>query len=247
MPQRALTAAQQVSKAQREVEDLHLVLRSRNGDDGALDALIRRYTGFVRLKASSYFIAGGESEDLIQEGLIGLYKAVRDFRSDKDTSFRSFAELCITRQIITAIKTATRYKHAPLRHVRLLQPDSRRPGRLGRHPRGRAGRADRRRPGRLCDLDRRAAEPRFHARHRPVATRIGRAAPLPRGPVLRADGRGAGVRHEDDRQRAAAGQAEGARCTRAPAVSCSDRDRRRASNLILQHAGVAQLARASAL
>ena len=114
MPQRALTAAQQVSKAQREVEDLHLVLRSRNGDDGALDALIRRYTGFVRLKASSYFIAGGESEDLIQEGLIGLYKAVRDFRSDKDTSFRSFAELCITRQIITAIKTATRYKHAPL-------------------------------------------------------------------------------------------------------------------------------------
>jgi RNA polymerase sigma-H factor len=114
MPQKALTAAQQVSKAQREVEDLHLVLRSRNGDDGALDALIRRYTGFVRLKASSYFIAGGEPEDLIQEGLIGLYKAVRDFRSDKDTSFRSFAELCITRQIITAIKTATRYKHAPL-------------------------------------------------------------------------------------------------------------------------------------
>src|SRR4029079_17190715 len=106
--------AQQVSKAQREVEDLHLVLRSRNGDDGALDALIRRYTGFVRLKASAYFIAGGESEDLIQEGLIGPYKAVRDYRSDKDTSFRSFAELCITRQIITAIKTATRYKHAPL-------------------------------------------------------------------------------------------------------------------------------------
>jgi RNA polymerase sporulation-specific sigma factor len=114
MAQKALTAAQQVSKAQREVEDLHLVLRSRNGDDGALDALIRRYTGFVRLKASSYFIAGGEPEDLIQEGLIGLYKAVRDFRSDKETSFRSFAELCITRQIITAIKTATRYKHAPL-------------------------------------------------------------------------------------------------------------------------------------
>ena len=79
-----------------------------------MDALMRRYTGFVRLKASSYFIAGGEPEDLIQEGLIGLYKAVRDFRSDKETSFRSFAELCITRQIITAIKTATRFKHAPL-------------------------------------------------------------------------------------------------------------------------------------
>jgi RNA polymerase sporulation-specific sigma factor len=79
-----------------------------------MDALLRRYTGFVRLKASSYFIAGGESDDLIQEGLVGLYKAVRDFRTDKETSFRSFAELCITRQIITAIKTATRFKHAPL-------------------------------------------------------------------------------------------------------------------------------------
>jgi RNA polymerase sigma-H factor len=114
MPQRELTPAQQQHKAQREIEDLHLVLRARNGDGGALDTLMRRYTGFVRLKASSYFIAGGEAEDLIQEGLIGLYKAVRDFRSDKETSFRSFAELCITRQIITAIKTATRYKHAPL-------------------------------------------------------------------------------------------------------------------------------------
>src|SRR5438045_3538621 len=79
-----------------------------------MDVLIRRYTGFVRLKASSYFLAGGDSEDLIQEGLIGLYKAVRDFRSDKETSFRSFAELCVTRQIITAIKTATRFKHTPL-------------------------------------------------------------------------------------------------------------------------------------
>ena len=79
-----------------------------------MEVLIRRYTGFVRLKASSYFLAGGDSEDLIQEGLIGLYKAVRDFRSDKETSFRSFAELCVTRQIITAIKTATRFKHAPL-------------------------------------------------------------------------------------------------------------------------------------
>ena len=93
---------------------MQLVLRARNGDTVALDGLIRRYTGFVRLKASSYFLAGGDSEDLVQEGLIGLYKAVRDFRSDKETSFRSFAELCVTRQIITAIKTATRYKHAPL-------------------------------------------------------------------------------------------------------------------------------------
>ena len=114
MTQRAATAVRSQQKAQRELEDLQLVLRARNGDDSALDALIRRYTSFVRLKASSYFLAGGDAEDLVQEGLIGLYKAVRDFRSDKETSFRSFAELCVTRQIITAIKTATRFKHAPL-------------------------------------------------------------------------------------------------------------------------------------
>ena len=101
-------------RAQRELADLQLVLKARNGDDEAMDVLIRRYTGFVRLKASSYFLAGGDSDDLIQEGLIGLYKAVRDFRADKETSFRSFAELCVTRQIITAIKTATRFKHTPL-------------------------------------------------------------------------------------------------------------------------------------
>jgi RNA polymerase sigma-H factor len=108
------TARTAQERSKRELEDLQLVVRARNGDDTALDALIRRYTGFVRLKASSYFLAGGESDDLVQEGLIGLYKAVRDFRADKETSFRSFAELCITRQIITAIKTATRFKHAPL-------------------------------------------------------------------------------------------------------------------------------------
>src|SRR5437867_3328858 len=114
MSVRGATTAQTAQRAQRELEDLQLVLRARNGDEVALDQLIRRYTGFVRLKASSYFLAGGDSEDLIQEGLIGLYKAVRDFRTDKETSFRSFAELCVTRQIITAIKTATRFKHAPL-------------------------------------------------------------------------------------------------------------------------------------
>jgi RNA polymerase sigma-H factor len=108
------TARTPQERSRRELEDLQLVLRARNEDGAALEALIRRYTGFVRLKASSYFLAGGDSDDLIQEGLIGLYKAVRDFRPDKETSFRSFAELCITRQIITAIKTATRYKHAPL-------------------------------------------------------------------------------------------------------------------------------------
>ena len=114
MPARQVTAARSPQKAQRELEDLQLVMRARNGDGTALDQLMRRYTGFVRLKASSYFLAGGDAEDLIQEGLIGLYKAVRDFRPDKETSFRSFAELCVTRQIITAIKTATRFKHAPL-------------------------------------------------------------------------------------------------------------------------------------
>src|SRR6476660_1110443 len=113
MAARSATTAQTAQKAQRELEDLQLVLRARNGDDTALDQLMRRYTGFVRLKASSYFLAGGDSEDLIQEGLIGLYKAVRDF-SPELSSFRSFAELCVTRQIITAIKTATRFKHSPL-------------------------------------------------------------------------------------------------------------------------------------
>ena len=111
---RQATAVKTPQKVQRELEDIQLVVKARNGDSIALDALIRRYTSFVRLKASSYFLVGGDSDDLIQEGLIGLYKAVRDFRTDKETSFRSFAELCVTRQIITAIKTATRFKHQPL-------------------------------------------------------------------------------------------------------------------------------------
>jgi RNA polymerase sporulation-specific sigma factor len=114
MAARTAVAPKSPQKAQRELEDLQLVLKARNGSQAALDQLMRRYQGFVRLKASSYFLAGGDADDLIQEGMIGLYKAVRDFRHDKETSFRSFAELCVTRQIITAIKTATRYKHAPL-------------------------------------------------------------------------------------------------------------------------------------
>ena len=114
MPRQQPATVRPPERLKRENDDVRLVLRARNGDDAALDALIRRYTGFVRLKASSYFLAGGESDDLIQEGLVGLYKAVRDFRVDKETSFRSFAELCITRQIITAIKAATRFKHQPL-------------------------------------------------------------------------------------------------------------------------------------
>ena len=113
MAARTATAPRTQQKVQRELEDLQLVLKARNGSQQALDDLMRRYTGFVRLKASSYFLAG-DGDDLIQEGMIGLYKAVRDFRPDKETSFRSFAELCVTRQIITAIKTATRFKHSPL-------------------------------------------------------------------------------------------------------------------------------------
>jgi RNA polymerase sporulation-specific sigma factor len=114
MSARTAVAPKTAAKAQRELEDLQLVLKARNGSTVALDSLIRRYTPFVRLKASAYFLVGGANDDLIQEGLIGLYKAVRDFRPDKETSFRSFAELCVTRQIITAIKTATRFKHSPL-------------------------------------------------------------------------------------------------------------------------------------
>lgn len=102
------------SKAQVEPDDLYLVALAKQGKADATDRLIRRYHGFVRMKASSYFLVGGDSDDLIQEGMVGLYKAIRDFRTDRESSFRNFAELCITRQIITAVKTATRNKHMPL-------------------------------------------------------------------------------------------------------------------------------------
>jgi RNA polymerase sporulation-specific sigma factor len=97
-----------------EPEDERLVALAKRGVPGATDRMVRRYYGFVRLKASSYFLIGGDSDDLIQEGLVGLYKAIRDYRPDRESSFRNFAELCITRQIITAVKTATRNKHTPL-------------------------------------------------------------------------------------------------------------------------------------
>jgi RNA polymerase sporulation-specific sigma factor len=104
----------QQSQGQVQLDDLYLVALAKQGSTDAYDRIVRRYYGFVRLKASSYFLAGGDSDDLIQEGLVGLYKAVRDFRTDRESSFRNFAELCITRQIITAVKTATRNKHTPL-------------------------------------------------------------------------------------------------------------------------------------
>ncbi len=101
-------------QGQGELEDNYLIALAKQGRPDAYDRIVKRYHGFVRLKASSYFLAGGDSDDLIQEGLVGLYKAVRDYRTDRESSFRNFAELCITRQIITAVKTATRNKHTPL-------------------------------------------------------------------------------------------------------------------------------------
>src|SRR3712207_6770701 len=102
------------SQSQLQVEDGFLIALAKQGNPDAYERLVRRYYGFVRLKASSYFLAGGDADDLIQEGLVGLYKAVRDYRTDRESSFRNFAELCITRQIITAVKTSTRNKHTPL-------------------------------------------------------------------------------------------------------------------------------------
>jgi RNA polymerase sporulation-specific sigma factor len=101
-------------QGQPQVDDKYLIALAKQGNAGAYDRIVRRYHGFVRLKASSYFLAGGDADDLIQEGLVGLYKAIRDYRTDRESSFRNFAELCITRQIITAVKTATRNKHTPL-------------------------------------------------------------------------------------------------------------------------------------
>ncbi len=94
--------------------DEELVALVGTGDDRAMTELLQRYRGFARAKARSYFLIGGDREDTAQEGMIGLYKAVRDYAPGHGASFRSFAELCITRQILTAIKTATRHKHAPL-------------------------------------------------------------------------------------------------------------------------------------
>jgi RNA polymerase sporulation-specific sigma factor len=102
------------SEAQPELDDHYLVALAKRGSADAYDRIVRRYRGFVRLKSSSYFLLGGDSDDLIQEGMVGLYKAIRDYRTDRESSFRNFAELCITRQIITAVKTASRNKHAPL-------------------------------------------------------------------------------------------------------------------------------------
>lgn len=113
--------------------DEALVQRARGGDDGAIETLLERYRHYARAKARTYFLAGGDKEDIVQEGMIGLFKAIRDFDPKHETAFRAFAELCITRQIISAIKSAARQKHRPLNsYVSLSKPaheasDDRRP------------------------------------------------------------------------------------------------------------------------
>ena len=103
--------------------DEQIAVLARDGDEAALEVVLNKYKNFVRSKARSYFLIGADHEDIVQEGMIGLFKAVRDFREDKQASFRAFAELCVTRQIITAIKTATRQKHIPLNsYVSLNRP-----------------------------------------------------------------------------------------------------------------------------
>ncbi|NNU85106.1 RNA polymerase sporulation sigma factor SigH [Geobacillus sp. BMUD] len=110
-------------KDYHQLDDEQLVALVHEGDGEALDFLIHKYQNFVRAKARSYFLVGADREDIVQEGMIGLYKAVRDFKGDKLSSFKAFAELCITRQMITAIKTATRQKHIPLNsYVSLDKP-----------------------------------------------------------------------------------------------------------------------------
>jgi RNA polymerase sporulation-specific sigma factor len=103
--------------------DEEVAVLAKNGDIRAQEFLINKYQNFVKAKAKSYFLIGADKEDIYQEGMIGLYKAIRDFRTDKLSSFKAFAELCVTRQIITAIKTATRQKHIPLNtYVSLNKP-----------------------------------------------------------------------------------------------------------------------------
>jgi len=106
-----------------EMPDEEIVDLAQQGEQFAIEFLVDKYKNFVRAKARAYFLIGADREDIIQEGMIGLFKAIRDYNGDKLTSFRAFAELCITRQIITAIKTATRQKHIPLNsYVSLNKP-----------------------------------------------------------------------------------------------------------------------------
>lgn len=112
-----------ISEYSALTNDEEIIIDARNGNVEALEHIINKYKNFVRAKARTYFLIGADREDIIQEGMIGLFKAIRDFKGDKLSSFRAFAELCITRQIITAIKTATRQKHIPLNsYISLNKP-----------------------------------------------------------------------------------------------------------------------------
>lgn len=105
------------------MSDEAIVALAKQGDDAAEEFLIKKFKNFVRAKVRTYFLIGADSEDIIQEGMIGLFKAIRDFDIDKNTNFKAFADLCIKRQVITAIKTATRQKHIPLNsYVSLNKP-----------------------------------------------------------------------------------------------------------------------------
>ena len=107
----------------KDKSDEEVVLEAQKGNNRAQEYLISKYENFVKSKAKSYFLIGADKEDIYQEGMIGFYKAIRDFKPDKFTSFKAFAEICVTRQIITAIKTATRQKHIPLNtYVSLNKP-----------------------------------------------------------------------------------------------------------------------------
>ncbi|GIM30067.1 RNA polymerase factor sigma-70 [Clostridium polyendosporum] len=107
----------------KDLSDEKVVIEAKSGNTKAQEYLISKYENFVKTKAKSYFLIGADKEDIYQEGMIGLYKAIRDFNPDRLTSFKAFAELCVTRQIITAIKTATRQKHIPLNtYISLNKP-----------------------------------------------------------------------------------------------------------------------------
>jgi RNA polymerase sporulation-specific sigma factor len=113
----------QQSKGYAEMSDEAVVVCAKNGDNAALEHIISRYSNFVKSRSRAYFLIGADKEDIVQEGMIGLFKSVRDFNEDKLVAFRAFAELCVTRQIISAIKMATRQKHIPLNsYVSLNKP-----------------------------------------------------------------------------------------------------------------------------
>jgi RNA polymerase sigma factor (sigma-70 family) len=189
-------------------DDEYLVVLAKEGRSDAYDKLVRRYRRFVRVKSSSYFLLGGDADDLMQEGMLGLFKAIRDYRPERESSFRGFAELCITRQIITAIKTATRNKHTPLnQYVSFSQtpaaagPDSRPPSRRFfpvNRPRSRLP-GDRGRGARSLVACLTSVLSSSRAGCWPSTSTV----------TLRGDRRATRLRHEDRRQRAATGEAQG--------------------------------------